>query len=121
VVAEAVTKDVLDTQSSDTQVAQKHGCHRRTLLRWIERVALMALPAELMCQLLRESEAAVLPPAPPPARPRRSASLFALCQRAVAVLWLLEALASHRGLCPPGLVHAHLFVPALVPPTRAAK
>jgi transposase-like protein len=120
VIAEAVAQDVLDTQTSDAQVAQEHGCHRRTILRWIERVALMALPAELMCQLLRESGTPVIPPPPPVARPRRSASLFALGQRAVAVLCLLEALASHRGLCPPGLLHAPLFVPALVSPMRAA-
>lgn len=120
VVAEAVAKDVLDEQASDAQVAKEHGCHRRTVQRWIERVAQAGEPAELMRQLLRESGTPVIPVPPPTIRPRRSGRLWALCQRAALVLCLLEALGSHRGLCPPGLQHAHLFVPTLVSPTEAA-
>lgn len=118
VVAAAVARDVIEDKASDTAVAKEHGCHRRTVLRWVLRVAHVAEPAALMRCLLQESDAPVIPTPPPTARPRRSASLFALGQRAVQVLCLLEALASLRGLPPPGLLHAARFVPALVSPTE---
>jgi hypothetical protein len=118
VVAEAVTGDVLDVEASDAAVAKEHGCHRRTILRWVVRVAHAAEPAALMRLLLKESDAPVIPTPPPTVRPRRSVSLFALSQRAVQVLCLLEALCSLRGLPPPGLLHAARFVPAVVSPTE---
>jgi transposase-like protein len=121
VVSEAVAKDVLEAQTSDTQVAKEHGCHRRTVPRWISRVAQVAEPASLMRLVLLESGAPVIPALPPVIRPRRSSSLAALCQRAALVLCLLEALCSHRGLCPPGLGHAQELVPALVSPSGAAR
>jgi len=120
VVAAAVARDVIEEKASDTAVAQEHGCHRRTVLRWVLRVAYVAEPAALMRLLLEESDAPVIPTPPPIVRPRRSASLFALCQRAVQVLCLLEALASLSGLPPPGLSHAARFVPAPVSPTKTA-
>jgi hypothetical protein len=120
VVAEAVVTDVLSPQVCDATVAKEHGCHRRTLLRWMERVATVAEPAELMRLLLQESETPVVPAPPLWVRPRRSAALLALCQRAVFVLSLLEALSSLFGLCPPGLIHAPIFVPAHVSPSEAA-
>jgi hypothetical protein len=41
-----------------------------------------------------------------------AARLTALGARAIAVLAVLEALASWHGLTPPGLAHARRFVPA---------
>jgi len=120
VVAAAVARDVIQDKASDTEVAKEHGCHRRTVLRWVLRVAHVAEPAELMRRLMLESGAPVVPTPPPTARPRRSAALFALCQRAVQVLCLLEALSSLHGLQPPGLAHAARFMPAPVSPTQAA-
>jgi transposase-like protein len=117
VVAEAVARDVLDGETTVTAVAREHGCHRRTLGRWTERVAAVAEPSELARQLLVESAAPVVPAPPPVTRPRRSTRLAALGVRAVWVLALLEALASLRGLSPPGLAHAAALVPALAPPS----
>jgi hypothetical protein len=111
VVAAAVAADALDERPT-TEIAREHGCHRRTVARWIERVAAAAEPAVLSEQLLAEAEAPVLP-APPPSIPaRRSARLYALCVRAVWVLALLEALCSLRGLVPPGLRHVRQLVPS---------
>jgi hypothetical protein len=116
VVAQAVARDALDRDAGPTTVARAHGCHRRTIGRWVARVAGLAEPALLARTLVAES-ATVVVPTPPVTRRRRSARLAALCLRAVAVLALLEALASLRGLAPPGLAHAPLFVPALASPT----
>jgi transposase-like protein len=120
VVSEAVVTDVLDQSVCDSTVAKEHGCHRRTLLRWVQRVARLAEPAELMRRVLLESETPVLPAAPPAVRPRRSAVLMAPGQRAVWVLCLLEVLTSLVGLCPPGLSQASRFLPAHVSPWEAA-
>jgi transposase-like protein len=120
VVSEAVVTDVLDGNVCDATVAKEHGCHRRTLLRWVERVARLWEPAELMRRVLLESETPVLPAAPPAVRPRRSAALRALGQRALWVLFLLEVLTSLVGLSPPGLSHASDFMPAHVSPSEAA-
>lgn len=74
VVAAAVAADALDERPT-TEIAREHGCHRRTVARWIERVAAVAEPAVLSEQVLAEAEAPVLP-APPPSIPaRRSARL----------------------------------------------
>jgi transposase-like protein len=120
VVAPAVTATVLEVGSSDTEVAKTYGCHRRTLLRWVARVAQVGDPGQLARRLLAESDSPQLPAPPPQHRSRRSAGLVALGQRAVEVLALLEALGSLFGLEPPGLAHAWQFVPALVPPSAAA-
>lgn len=120
VVAPAVAAAVLEVGSTDTQVAKAYGCHRRTLLRWVARVAQVGDPGQLARRLLAESDSPQLPTPPPQHRSRRSAGLMALGQRAVEVLALLEALGSLFGLEAPGLAHAWRFVPALVPPSAAA-
>lgn len=120
VVSHAVLTAGLSPQQSDVAVAQTHRCHRRTLRRWIERLACAAQPAELLRAILRESDASVIPSAPPPVRPRRSAAVAARLQRALWVLGLLEILTSLLGLPPPGLSHLPIFLPAHVPPTEAA-
>lgn len=120
VVAEVVTQAALEEQARDGTVAKAHGCHRRTVLRLVARVANLVEPSQLMRRLLQESGATVIPAVPPAIRTRRSAALFAQCQRAVLVLALLEALSSVRGLCPPGLCHAAHFMPADVSPWETA-
>jgi hypothetical protein len=115
VVAPAVAATVLGP-GTDTEVAKSYGCHRRTLLRWVGRVAQIQEPGLLARRLAAEADSPELP-APPPPRPRRSAALRALGQRAVWVLALLEALGSLLGLEPPGLAHAWRFVPAVVSPS----
>lgn len=120
VVSEAIVTDVLEQSACDSTVAQQHGCHRRTLLRWVERVAGLFLPAELMRRVLLEADSPVLPAPPPTVRPRRSAALMELGQRAVWVLCLLEVLTSLVGLPPPGLSQAPRFLPAHVSPWEAA-
>lgn len=115
VVSRAVTRTVLDG-ASRAEIARDHGCHRRTLGRWVARVAAIASPARLARILLAAAGAPVLP-APPVSRPSRSARLMELGTRAVAVLALLEALASLHGLEPPALAHAGWLVPADVSST----
>lgn len=121
VVSQAVLTAALDAQQPDAAVATAHRCHRRTLRRWLERVACAASPAELLQRLVLESGVPVLPSAPPPVRPRRSAALTALCQRALWVLFLLDLLTSLCGLSPPGLSHLSLWLPAHVTPSEATR
>jgi transposase-like protein len=116
VVARAVARVVVD--GGPTVVADEHGCDRGTLGRWIERVAKSAEPAQLSRVLVAAADQPVLP-ALPTARKSRSARLTSLGVRAIAVLALLEALASLHGLAPPGLAHAHKFVPAVAAPASS--
>jgi hypothetical protein len=115
VVSRAVARTVLDS-APRAEIARDHGCHRRTLGRWVARVAAIASPARLARVLLAAAGVPILP-APPVSRPSRSARLMSLGTRAVAVLALLEALASLHGLEPPGLAHAGWLVPADVSST----
>ena len=114
IVARAVARVVVD--GGPTAVARDHGCDRRTLGRWIERVAKVAEPAQLSRVLIMAADQPTLP-APPTARTSRSPRLTALGARAIGVLALLEALASLHGLSPPGLLHARVWVPANAAPT----
>ena len=111
VVSRAVTRTVLD-DAPRAEIARDHGCHPRTLGRWVARVAAIASPARLARVLLAAAGAPVLPAPLVVSRPSRSARLMALGTRAVAVLALLEALASLHGLAPPALAHAGWLVPA---------
>lgn len=120
VVSHAVLTAGLSPQPSAVSVAKTHRCHHRTLRRWIERLACAVSPAELLRRILRESDASVIPSAPPPVRPRRSAAVAVRLQRALWVLALLEILTCLLGLPPPGLRHLSVFLPAHVPPTVAA-
>jgi hypothetical protein len=110
VVSRAVARTVLDG-APRAEIARDHGCHPRTLGRWVARVAAIASPARLARILLAAAGTPVLP-ALPVSRPSRSARWMALGTRAVAVLALLEALASLHGLEPPALAHAGWLVPA---------
>lgn len=115
VVSRAVVRTVTE-RAPRAEIARDHGCHRRTLGRWVARVAAIASPARLARILLAAAGAPVLP-APPVSRPSQSARWMELGTRAVAVLALLEALASLHGLEPPALAHAGWLVPADVSST----
>jgi transposase-like protein len=114
VVAHALGAMSAEPAASTAEIAAAHGCHRRTLGRWIERVAAIAEPALLASAVVHEADAPVLPVIPtevvrPTAPPRTLARLL----RALQVLALLEALASLRGLEPPALAHAAALVPRI--------
>ncbi len=109
VVARAVARIVVE--GSPTAVACEIGCDRGTLGRWVERVAKVAEPARLSRMLLAAADQPTLPVLPT-VRASRSARVTGLGARAIAVLGLLEVLASWHGLTPPGLAHAWRFVPA---------
>lgn len=117
VVAPAVAADVLEEGVNESQVARAYGCARRTVGRWVQRVAKVAEPAVLARRLVQEAETPELPAPPPKVKARRSPARRALGEQAVWVLTLLEALASLCGLAPPGLAHAAQFVPAPVSPS----
>jgi hypothetical protein len=114
VVARAVARVVVG--GGPSAVARDHGCDRGTPGRWVGRVAKVAEPAQLSRVLIAAADQPTLP-AVPTARTSRSARLTTLGARAIAVLTLFEALASLHGLVPPGLAHAHRFVPADAAPT----
>lgn len=115
VVGAAVLADALEGGGSPAQVAQEYGCARRTLQRWVHRVAGLAAPWELSRRLAQQAPAQAVPSLPAPVKPRRSASRHQVAQRAAWVLVLLEALGSLLGLQPPGLGHAWRFCPSLSP------
>jgi transposase-like protein len=116
VVARAVARVVVD--GGPSAVAREHGCDRGTPGRWVERVAQIAEPAQLARILVAAADQPILP-ALPIARPSRSARRTALGARAIAVLALLEAIASLHGLAPPGLAHARVLVPAVAAPAAS--
>jgi hypothetical protein len=117
VVARAVAAVGCDATAKIAAVATEHRCHRRSLGRWIDRVAAIAEPATLAGALVAASSPTL--PRPPVPRASRSARLTALLVRATSVLAFLEALASLRGLSPPALAHAADLVPAVARPGSA--
>jgi transposase-like protein len=114
VVAHALAAMSAEPAASTAEIAAAHGCHRRTLGRWIERVAAIAEPAVLASAVVHEADAPVLPAIPTEvARPTAPPPTLARLRRALQVLALLEALASLRGLEPPALAHAGALVPRI--------
>lgn len=112
VVTLAITLLGREPEETVSEIARAHGCHRRTLGRWIRRVAELADPAVLGAAVVVEACAPVLPDLPTDIR-RATGSVQTRAQllRALVVLVLLEALASLRGLEPPALAHAAALVP----------
>ena len=111
VVAQAVASDALDPQATSTQVAAGHGCHVRTLWRWVALMAALVTGAVLARRLAEDSGAPVFP-SQPPLRARLTVRRAELAQQSTQTLALLDALAGYRGLPLPGLAHARLLVPA---------
>lgn len=102
VIASAVAE--LASGASTTSVAGAHGCDRRTVRRFVERVAMAGDPAELARELTDIVDEPVLPAAP---IAERRASLSAKCaaqlKQALELLVLVEALGNVRGYEPPAL------------------
>lgn len=119
VVSRAITELGTTPETSTTLVAAQIGCVTSTVRRWVERVAALAEPAQLASRLVQEAGEPVLPAVPLVlAAPQRSPRLGPLLLRALAVLVLLEALASIAGYAPPALAHAAYFIPANAPSPR---
>jgi transposase-like protein len=119
VVSYAISTLGTESEASTASVAAEIGCAPSTVRRWAARVAAVAEPSVLASALVEEAGEPVLPKLPTAlAAPQRSPRLRALLLRAVAVLVLLEALASVRGYAPPGLAHAAHFIPAVAPSPR---
>ncbi len=101
------------------EIARAHGCHPRTGGRWIDRVADIADPRDLGAAVIAEAYAPVLPTiAKEVARPG-GAHAHKRLVRALAVLALVEALGSLRGLERPALAHAQELVATM--PARQQK
>jgi transposase-like protein len=113
VVSHALGELGRDAGATTSTLAGEIGCVPSTLRRWAARVAALAEPAALASAIVEQAGEPVLPAVPTElASPQRSARLRALFVRALAVLVLLEALASLRGLAPPALAHAPKLLPA---------
>lgn len=114
VVAHAIAALGTEPGASATAVAAAHGCDRRTLGRWVERVAELAEPADIAAAIVEDADAPVLPAVPTElARPVASPRTGARRLRALQLLVLLDALASLRALEPPALAHAAVLLPRI--------
>lgn len=100
VIASAVAELAIGT--STTAVATAHGCDRRTLRRFVERVAAAGDPAEIARELTALVDGPVLPKTPLKERavPLKCAAQL---KQALVLLELIEALGSVQGKEPPAL------------------
>jgi hypothetical protein len=124
VVSRALERMAAEPDTTAAEIAAGVGCHRRTLGRWVDRVAAVAEPAQLAAAIVAEADAPVLPAVPTEVQRPGGRHVHKLLLRALAVLALLEALASLRGLEPPALAHAATLtavraVPADAPGARS--
>lgn len=119
IVSHALEKMAAEPETTAAEIAAAAGCHRRTLGRWIDRVAAISEPAHLAAAIVAEADAPVLPAVPVEVRRPGRSHVHARLVRALAVLVLLEALASVRGLEPPALQHADVLTTARSVPANA--
>lgn len=106
VVAQAASSYLFDPAASRERVAVSLGCARRTLGRWLEWLAGIAAPADLVRHVVEASETAEIPHMPEVAALAQKAGSGARRQilvNAARVLCLLEALGHALSLPPPGL------------------
>lgn len=115
VVAQAIAAVGYAAGSALDEIAQAARCHKRTLSRWVGRLAAQVDPGLVARAVLRESGEPALPALPETVRPTRSTAVGERNVRAAKSVLLLEVLAGLRGLDPPGLAHLDLLMPALVP------
>lgn len=116
VISHALGELGSEPDASTVTVAEEVDCAPSTVRRWVERIAALAEPPALASAIVKEADEPIVPPVPTElAAPQRSPRLRALLLRAVAVLVLLEALASLRGLAPPALAHVAELIPANAP------
>lgn len=102
VIASAVAE--LAAGTTTTAVAATHGCDRRTVRRFVERVATAGDPGEVARELTAFVDEPVLPQTP---IAERGTPLSAKCaeqlKQALVLLELVEALGSVQGKEPPAL------------------
>lgn len=101
VVAEAMSEYVLGGESSHEQLGGRYGCSRWTVSQWLQWVNGVANPSVVAKLVLDSSDEPVLPRVE--VLRRRWERVQSRVRRAAENLALLEALASARGLAPPGL------------------
>lgn len=119
VVSKALERMAAEPETTAAAIATDAGCHRRTLGRWIDRVAAVAEPPVLAAAIVAEADAPVLPAVPTEIHRPGGSHVHARFVRAITVLVLLEALASLRGLEPPALRHVDALLPARSVPADA--
>jgi hypothetical protein len=102
VISSAVAE--LAAGAATTAVASTHECDRRTVRRFVDRVASAGDPADVARELTAAVDAPVLPAVPVVER-RAPLGLNTVRQlaRAMSLLVLLDALGSVRGQEPPAL------------------
>jgi len=106
VVADATARYLFEPEQCLDNVGQAVGCDRRTVGRWVEWLAALAEPADLLRHVLHAAGAPIVArmhPAAPVARNATSAAWQAVRHRASQVLSLLEALGAALGWEPPAL------------------
>jgi hypothetical protein len=122
VVAHALAMMEAESEMTAVEIAGAPGCHPRTLGRWVNRVADIADPRDLGAAIVAQADAPVLPAIPTEVARPGGAHAHERLVCALAVLALLEALASLRGLEPPALAHAAELIatiPANAPGPRS--
>lgn len=106
VVSDAAQEYLFAEDASLESTAQRHGCSRRTLGRWLGWLAGLAEPAVVQERILVAQGEPVLAPLRSVAsllRKAHSETKRKLLETAALVLAHLEALAMAMGLEPPGL------------------
>jgi len=101
VVSAALQDYLYAPDASQERTAQRHGCVRRTLGRWVRWVAGLAEPCVLEARTLAAAGEPILAPlrdVADLARKARGEAQRAVLESAALVLALLEGLAGHSGL-----------------------
>lgn len=106
VVTDAVQEYLFSEDASQASTAERHGCSRRTLGRWLSWLAGLAEPAVIQERILDAQDQPVLAPVRAVTNLLRKACSEAsrkLLETAALVLAHFEGLAMAMGLEPPGL------------------
>lgn len=105
VVASAASRYLFEPAATREQVAEAHGCSRRTLGRWLCWLAGLAALSDLQRHVLDAAGEVILPPFREVADLARKAQVAgrAVLERAAQVLTLVEQLGSAWGVQPPAL------------------
>jgi len=106
VVAQAVSRYLLEPHGTLSGAATEHRCSRRTVKRWLGWTAAMAEPATMLRKVVEAADSPVVPrpgAVASVARKARNALGSELLARAAEVLVLMESLCSAWELEPPGL------------------
>lgn len=102
VVADGMSLYLLGGESTQEEIADRLGCSRWTVGKWVRWVSEVAEPSALARRVLEASGEPVLPRVDVAVR-RGWERMLEVVRRAAENLGLMEALASAQGLVPPGL------------------